>query len=101
VRTLAFNLQAELEMVLRNTDDVLKSKSTSSGSVQEAYKKCVEDGAELGRLVETSAGSRGPKLRAWRLWIRRYLPARAQDPPKPPFEVDWVVDQGEREVPHP
>jgi hypothetical protein len=85
VRSLAFNLQAKLEMVLRNTDDVLKSKSASSDSLQEAYDKCVKDGVELGRLVETSAGSRGPKLRAMRLWIRRHLPARAQDPR---FEVD-------------
>jgi hypothetical protein len=85
VRRLAFTLQAELEMVLRNTDDVLKSKSAPSGSLQEGSNKCVKDGNELGRLLETAAGYRWPKLRALRLWIRRHLPGGAQDPP---FEPD-------------
>jgi hypothetical protein len=93
VRKLAFTLQAELEMVLRNTDDALKSKSASSGSLQEAYIKCFNDGDVLGRLLETSAGSRGPKLRALRLWIRRHLPTGAQDPP---FEPHAGIERRQR-----
>jgi hypothetical protein len=101
VRTLAFQLQAGLEMVLRSTDDVLRSESPPSDSLQEDYDECVNEGAELGRLVEasndgrTSVGSRAwLKHRSWRLGRRRHPPAEAHVPPR--RRIDLVMQTSMR-----
>lgn len=56
VRNLAFKLQAELELVLRHTDDHLLNAGGSvsvdkRGQASDEYQQCLHKGKELGRLL--------------------------------------------------
>jgi hypothetical protein len=52
VRNLAFEVQAELEMVLRETDDVVKSQGSLDNALA-LYHTCLEKLGRLGGLIST------------------------------------------------
>jgi hypothetical protein len=61
VRELAFSVQAELEMVLRVTEKVIKHNSSGGDALRDSYNKVLHDMATLGRSLSPLAPSdQGP-----------------------------------------